>query len=397
VVLHRSHRAAAGGIAAAFLLTGTLAAPAQAAVVPGRSVVTMTPVRVLDDAAVTPGTVRCFSVAGAHGIPADASGVVVNVTAVRPNSVGYAGVYPDSSGNGATPMPATSTVNFEAGQDVASSSFVRLGPNGDLCYATQGAPRAGLLIDVSGYVEEGSGVVVAAPDRLLDTRTSAGGGPLAPRTARKVQVTGLLGVPANAESVILNATVTGATSVGNLRVYPGPELTDTSVVNYVPGVDKANTTVVPIADDGTVTLYSDSDRPAQAVLDVLGYTEPGGSHVGVDPMRVLDSREDPEPFEGGFVYSIEIPTDTVPAEATALVLNVTAIHPDTVGNLRVYPGDPNQGEPPNASSINYIPGRDIPNLVVVGLPAERFIDIYSDQPEGGTVDLAIDYVGYLTD
>jgi hypothetical protein len=396
VGVHRRYRAAAGGVGAALLLTGTLAAPAHAAPVPGASVVTIVPVRVLTETALPPETVRCVSVAGANGIPANAPGVVANVTAVRPNGVGYAVVFPDTRGNGSTPMPATSTVNFEPGQDVASSTFVQLGPNGDLCYATRGASSTGLLIDVSGYMEAGSGVVVDSPQRLIDTRRPVDGGPVLPRTPRKVQVTGLLGVPADAESAILNVTVTGVTSVGNLRVYPGGEVSDTSVVNYVPGVDKANTTVVPLADDGSVTLYSDSDRPVQAVVDVLGYTEPGGSYVPVTPTRVLDSREDPEPFEGGFVYSIEV-DEVAPANATALVLNVTAIHPDTVGNLRVYPGDPNQGDPPNASSINYIPGRDIPNLVVVGLPAERFIDVFSDQPDGGTVDLAFDFVGYVTD
>ena len=255
MLLHLSRPAVTGGVAAALLLTGAMAAPAQAAdqpvveqaVVPGASVVTMTPVRVVSDLAVSPDGLTCVSVAGAHGIPADATGVVANVTSVQPNRAGYAVVFPDSSGNGTPTMPVTSTVNFEAGQDVASSTFIALGENGDVCYAIQGANRAGLLLDVSGYVEKGSGVTMADPHRLLDTRLAgigAGGGALAPGQPRVIDVAGELGVPEDAESVVLNVTVAGVSSAGNLRVYPGGAVTETSVVNYAPGVDKANTTVV---------------------------------------------------------------------------------------------------------------------------------------------------------
>ena len=410
------------------LLAGTLTAPAQALAPPDDAggVVTMVPVRILSEAVVTPGTVRCLSVAGEDGIPADATGVVVNVTTVRPDGVGYAVVYPDTGGNGATPMPGTSTVNFEPGHDVAASTFVRLGPNGDLCYATRGG-RTGLLLDVSGYVEEGSGVVLAAPQRLLDTREAGRAGMLAPRTVRSLQVAGRLGVPPGLElgtpgaaaNVILNVTVTGAESVGNLRVQQGmggprPVPTETSVLNYVPGVDKANTTVVSLSSDlepgtpdgynGLVELYSDSDRPVHVVVDVLGWTEDDSSYVGLVPYRALDTRVDaPQdgpvaPMEADTVYTLGFDEEEVPADATAVVLNVTAIHPSSTGNLRVYPSD-ETGElpPPDVSSINYIPHRDIPNLVVVGLSADGLIDVYSDQPEGETVDVAIDVLGYLTD
>ncbi len=360
--------------------------------------VTMAPTRILvDDSLPFGDTVRCWSVAGENGIPADATGVVVNVTAVAPGSPGYAVVFPDTNGDGTTRMPRTSTVNFEPGQDVSTATFTRLGPNGDLCYATQGGPARALLVDVSGYVTPDSGITLTAPARLADSRTPWRGGltePLAPRTVTTLQVAGRLGVPADAESVVVNVTVANVSSLGNLRLFGGGEVPNSSLLNLAPGVEKANTTVVELADDGTISLYADADRRLDVIVDVLGYTRAGTDHVGVTPTRVLDTRESEEgPLAADTVYTVPVRGDVVPVNATAVVLNVTAIAPSERGNLRVYPG---AGAPPNASSVNYITGRDVANLVVVDLPVDGLISLYSDQAGAGTVDVAIDVVGYVT-
>jgi hypothetical protein len=68
-----------------------------------------------------------------------------------------------------------------------------------------------------------------------------------------------------------------------------------------------------------------------------------------------------------------------------------------MGNLRVYPdtAGTKATAPPEASSINYVAARDIPNLVTVAIPADGVIDLYSDQ-FGGQTDVLIDIVGYIT-
>ena len=78
------------------------------------------------------------------------------------------------------------------------------------------------------------------------------------------------------------------------------------------------------------------------------------------------------------------------------MLNVTAVQPTSIGNLRVYPDGGEFGGtlPPNSSSINYIPGRDIPNLVVVGLVPVGVVDFWSDSP--GKVNIVADVIGYIT-
>lgn len=83
-------------------------------------------------------------------VPADAIGVLVNVTVVRPSAGGFLSLRPA----GATGTPTTSNVNFAAGVVVPNSAVVDLGPGGEIqvwvSFAT-GAGSAEVLLDVVGY------------------------------------------------------------------------------------------------------------------------------------------------------------------------------------------------------------------------------------------------------
>jgi len=378
-------------------------------------VVSQTPVRLVDDAAVSPDVPRCvqvapyFGIEGAAGVPADASAVVLNVTADRPTGHGYVVVYPDTAGDETTPRPAGSTVNFELGTAVANAAFVQLPPDGAICYTTHGAPNVRVILDVTGYVMPDAGLSTQASVRLLDTRASshvgALAGPVPPRQTQTIQVAGQAGLPADAAAVLLNVTVVGATGVGNLRVFPaGGALPNVSTVNYAADRTKANAAVVTLPASGKISFFSDTGSPVEVVLDVVGWAGAGGAYTAITPTRVVDTRPATAvgtlvgPLAGRTVHAVDLSgVAGIPAGATGLVLNVTAIGPTSGGNLRVYPDVDGTGATPapNASSINYIAGRDIPNLVVVGLPADGRVDFWSDS--FGTVQLAVDVLGYLTD
>ncbi|MDT0166678.1 bifunctional UDP-sugar hydrolase/5'-nucleotidase [Actinotalea sp. AC32] len=372
--------------------------------VPGQlpsSLVPVEPVRIPTPPVVAPDVPVCIQVGGISPVPAEAVGVVLNVTTVRPNSYGHVVVYPDGATGRAT---EGSTVNFEPGKDVANTTFVPLSEDGRLCYVTRGAPAAGVLLDVSAFLLPDSGVELQASRRLVDTRPSTPAGPyvgpVTPRTPYEVQVTGEAGVPAEATAVLLNVTVTGPTAPGNLRVFAGgDDVPGTSVVNYAPGQDKANLAMVTLSEDGTVSFWSDtpvgtSRNPVHVILDVVGWVTSEAEYTEIVPDRVLDTRD------GAKLMAHQERTldlndlADLPADATTVVLNVTAIRPSSVGNLRVYPET--GGATPNVSSINYIQGRELPNLVVVAVPEDGRISLYSDQPHGGTVDVAVDVVGWFT-
>jgi hypothetical protein len=97
------------------------------------------------------GISRCFSVGGLATIPASASGVVLNVTAVGYSGPGWLTVYPNGQ-----PVPGTSTLNFDPAEyAVANGMSIRLGVGGQVCVqvGTVGsAPGSSqVILDVVGF------------------------------------------------------------------------------------------------------------------------------------------------------------------------------------------------------------------------------------------------------
>ena len=321
-----------------------------------------------------------------------------NVTTTQVSEPGYVVVFPYSVE--VQPVPTTSTVNFEPGFDVANTAVVALNYTGMICYRTS-HPNVRVLLDITGFTMPGSGVELQSPVRLLDTRASQ---PVAPGKVQTVQVGGQAGVPADAAAVIVNATVTGVTGAGNLRIFPaGQPVPNASVVNYAPGKDKANLAIVPLSSSGKLSFVSDTGgSTAHVILDVAGYVTDGSALQATTPTRVLDTRSGARhvgaitgALQARKAYTVTVPAALVPAGASSVVLNVTAIGPSSLGNLRVYPSG--SGAVPDISTVNYIPGRDIPNLVVVDLPdtGPATVTLYSDMGPGGTVHVAADVAGFV--
>lgn len=115
------------------------------------------------------------------------------------------------------------------------------------------------------------------PCRLLDTRDPTGdyGGPaLVAGQERTFVATGSkCGIPATANAVSVNLTVTRAAAQGYLSVHPaGSPLPLVSTVNYVPGLTRANNAIVPLSSSGEFTIYcGQASGTAHAIVDVNGY------------------------------------------------------------------------------------------------------------------------------
>lgn len=139
-------------------------------------------------------------------------------------------------------------------------------------------------------------------------------------------------------------------------------------------------------------------------------TSPDGAatFVGTDPCRILDTRDAPNRVNtfdtlgpsgkitvtaSGDVGNCKAAEGTaIPAAATGLQLNVTAVGASAITDLRVYPG---AGDPPTASNLNPYPGEPpVPNAVTVKLDDSDQFSIWNNQ---GNVDILIDVVGYYTD
>jgi hypothetical protein len=272
-----------------------------------------TPSRVLDTrngigaprARIAPRSTISVALAGAAlrlvdttptAVPADATAVALNVTAVSPSAAGYFTVWPCG-----TPQPTTSNVNFTAGSVVANGVVAPLGADGSICvYSDQSAD---VLVDVLGWFGGGNqpAFVGAVPARLVDTRNGIGGpaGVVAAATTRSVPVRGRTltvngvqrQVPGDASAVALNVTIVGARAAGFATVWPcGTARPDASNVNFPAGSNVANGVVAPIGSDGSVCLSSSADT--HVLVDVAGWFTGGldAPFVGNVPRRLVDTR-----------------------------------------------------------------------------------------------------------
>jgi hypothetical protein len=217
-----------------------------------------------------------------------------------------------------------------------------------------------------------------APIRVLDTRNpSLGGanGMLAGGRSVEVPVSGV--VPSDATAVVATITAVDPCRDGYLSVYPGactdgPPLAST--VNYVTGRTTANLAVTALGA-GKLCVYSYA--PTDVLVDVTGWFGPAGAgFTSIAPRRFLDTRDGAAVANeivgrrtAGAVTAVTIGgRGAVPSNATALLVNVTAVQPDVDGHVTVFPG-PCTSPPPNASVVNVMGGRDMAAAAIVGLGA----------------------------
>jgi hypothetical protein len=113
------------------------------------------------------------------------------------------------------------------------------------------------------------------PCRIVDTRNASGpyGGPaLAALSDRRFVLAGQCGIPAGADGVSVNVTVTQPTAAGDVRIFPGTSAPVVSTINYSSGQTRANNATALLGIDGGITVHSDQPTgTAHFILDVNGY------------------------------------------------------------------------------------------------------------------------------
>jgi uncharacterized protein len=134
--------------------------------------------------------------------------------------------------------------------------------------------------------------------------------------------------------------------------------------------------------------YRSSDHdPVVVGMNLTAPAPAGDLYVPVEPQRLLDTRPTPIPT-GGTINLTVTGVAGVPANATAVSLNVAAVGPPgAAGHLRVWPAGLAL---PNASVLNFAIGKNTPNHVVVKVGAGGQISIY----DGGSTSVIVDINGY---
>jgi len=326
---------------------------------------------------VAAGSVTELQITGRASIPADASAVVLNVTATGTTGAGFITAFPCGS-----QLPDASNLNFGAGQTVPNSVVAKIGAGGKVCLYSMAGTY--LVADVNGYFPAGSSYAPAVPARLLDTRTGAGpstidgqalgAGLVAAGSVTELQIAGRADIPANASAVVLNVTANGTAGAGFITVFPcGSPLPDASNLNFSAGQTVPNSVIAKIGSGGKVCLYSVAGT--HLIADVNGYFPAGSSYTSLLPARLLDTRTGAGLVEAGSVTELQITGRAdIPADASAVVLNVTAAGTTGAGFITVFPC----GSPlPNASNLNFSAARTVPNLVIAKIGTGGKVCLYS--------------------
>jgi len=336
------------------------------------------------------------------GIAPEATAVVLNVTAIEPTQQMNLTVWPTG-----LPKPLASNLNVAPGKIIANQVTVKLGTggtsgSGSISLSTN-IGQTDVVIDVVGYYVksrsgDGGELQPVTPYRVLSSRDSIGpySSPWGPRETRSLQIAGT-GVPADATAVVLNVTATeGTASTSHLRIFPqGQALPNASSLNFEANVNTPNLVTVGLSG-GQIDIYNSSGS-VHVIADVVGYYGPSaGIYVPIGNVRVLDSRSaskigDLSKWGPDQTQILQLGgVESIPDNATGVVLNVTGVGATTNTNIRLFPASSNV---PTISNLNLIGGGvPRPNAVTVGLNSDGAVGIYNF---AGNVDLVVDVVGYF--
>ncbi len=348
------------------------------------------------------GSTLVLQVGGRGGVTSDAAAGGLKVTADGGQGPGYITVYPCD-----IDRPVASSVNFVANSPVPNAVITKLSATGTVCLYVNGS-AVDLIADVSGFFPASSGYSGLSPARLLDTRSGQstvdgaqlGAGQRTAGTVLELPVGGRGGVPADADAVVLNVTVDAAQGPGYVTVFACDAAQPVaSNVNFADSAPIANAVITKLSSTGTVCLFV-AGNAAQLVADVNGYFPAGSGYSALIPARLLDTRAgqstiDGAQLGGGLVAAgstLELPIagrGGVPADATSVVLNVTADGGQGAGFVTVFACDTQQ---PVASNLNFVTGTPTANAAITKLSATGTVCLFVAV---NAVNLIADVSGYF--
>ena len=343
-------------------------------------------------------------------IPSGVSAVALNITAVTPSAAGYATVWPCD-----VARPEASNLNFVAGGVVANGVVAPVGPSGRVCFFSNATTH--FLVDIAGWFAGGStnpAFVGTTPLRVVDTRNAIGGPKVriqpgatitVPMAGAAVRLTdgSAATIPTDATAVAVNVTAVEPANPGFFTVWPcGASMPVTSNLNFARGGAVANGVVAPLGAGGAICIFS--DQGADVLVDVLGWFGGGAqpSFVGAVPRRIVDTRNAiggpvgvlaPSPTRSVAVRGVSVDVNgaarSVPADATAVALNVTMVDARAAGFATVWPCGTSQ---PDASNVNFAAGATVANGVVAPIGPDGSICVSTS----AGAHLLVDIAGWFT-
>ncbi|MCU1359925.1 MAG: hypothetical protein JWN99_1214 [Ilumatobacteraceae bacterium] len=262
--------------------------------------------------------------------------------------------------------------------------------------ALTGAP-ATPVVDQTDPQGPRAGFTAVEPRRLLDTRDPALGGANGKLgTGRTVSIDVGDAVPDDTTAAVLSVTAVDSCKPGFLTVFPCGDRPGTSNVNYEVGRTTAGLAITPLTA-GKACVFASA--ATDLVVDVLGAFTPGGDRFHpMAPTRWIDTRGASAqlPQVTGFRAA---PVETqiamagqggIPANATAVWLNLTVADPSAPTVLAAYPGP--CGSPPLSSNVNARALRSTASAVLVGLGDDGSVCV---RTYSGSSQIVVDVAGWF--
>lgn len=266
--------------------------------------------------------------------------------------------------------------------------------------------NAAATADAQAAATGGSVYKPVTPARVLDTRIGLSGTRLGARQAHTFnvltpEVLASAGLDASTASTVtaveINMTVTGSDDAGFVTVWPGGQnWPGSSNLNMQrAGQTVANLVTTPVAPGGDVQVLANSNTDmiadVQGVYVAASGAQTAGRFVALRPTRVVDTRLTGNPLQAGVPVDIDLAGAgiSIPADATAVALNVTSVIAPAIQYLTIWPF----GEARPVASNLYLEygGQTLANAVIAGV-ADGKVSVVATA--GG--HLVIDVAGYFT-
>ena len=187
----------------------------------------------------------------------------------------------------------------------------------------------------------------------------------------------------------MNLTAARGVGPGFVTAWPCSDAKpDASNLNFQQGDNSAiaNAAVLALGVNGD--LCFEASAAVDLIADLNGWFAPSAGFEPRTPRRILDTRtglnlDRPGALVGGDVLSF----DLTGLATSALVLNVTSTRAQGAGFVTVWPCNAPR---PDSSNLNFEPGRDAANGVIVPVGANRICFESSV-----TTDLVVDLNGFF--
>jgi len=131
------------------------------------------------------------------------------------------------------------------------------------------------------------------------------------------------------------------------------------------------------------------DLPAQPSALATTAQASGDAYTALAPTRLLDTRVNGAALGPGGIINLSVTGAAVPATAAAVALNITVTNTTATSYLSVYPAGTAQ---PLVSSLDWVAGQTVPNLVLVGVGSDGQVSFYN---HAGSADLVVDLEGFF--